>query len=639
MQDISRPLSNLLKKNAPWEWGPAQQEAFCSLKNCLTTAPILRQADHTKPFTLRTDASSLAIGAALLQGEENEELPVEYASRLLTTAEKNYTTTEREALAIVWAIGRFRGYIEENSIVVITDHQPLRWLMTLKSPTGRLARWALQLQPYNLTIRYTPGKANALADLLSRPQCDLETRPACPVCTIHVGLPTQGARTLREEQLQVPEVKKIIEDLTSTNPEVFQPWSAKGYVLNQGVLYHYAQDGDEEDAQLVVPTQDRPRVLREYHDAPTAGHYGIARTLQKITARYFWPGMRRYVTDYLKTCLECQRFKPANTKPAGLLQTPVLRQRMEVISVDLFGPLPPGDNGEKWVFIAQDYATKWVELFALVTATAEACAWTIVNELGLRYGLPRRIISDNGTQFISAVMQKITYCLGITQSFTPVYHPEANPVERRNRDLKTQISIQIGESPHSTWPSKLPSIRFAMNTSRSQGTGFTPAYLMFGRELRTVDDVTHDLRSVIVSENFVAEATPKLLLLAEVLNSAREHHEQEQTVRKRYADQFRQPSHPYQIGDLVLVAVHQASNAKQGTTAKFLPRRDGPYAIRALKGPTSYELETTDTPPQVIGTYHVSQRTEFHGPVKTPPAPVAPVRRRGRPRKKNSQAQ
>jgi hypothetical protein len=100
---------------------------------------------------------------------------------------------------------------------------------------------------------------------------------------------------------------------------------------------------------------------------------------------------------------------------------------MEVLSGDLFGPLPPSEDDKKWILIAQDYATKWVELFALADATAENCGWTIVNEIGLRYGLPRRIITDNGSQFISAVMQKITFCLGITQSLTPVYHPEANP--------------------------------------------------------------------------------------------------------------------------------------------------------------------------------------------------------------------
>jgi transposase InsO family protein len=128
---------------------------------------------------------------------------------------------------------------------------------------------------------------------------------------------------------------------------------------------------------------------------------------------------------------------------------------------------------------------------------------------------PRKLISDNGTQFISVIMQKICFCLGISQAFTPVYHPEANPVERRNRDLKTRLAIQIRDKPHSDWPRQLSSIRFAMNTARSQSTGKTTAFLLFGSEIRSIDDVTNDLHGVVLFENFVAEATPRLLRLHE----------------------------------------------------------------------------------------------------------------------------
>ncbi|GFU70442.1 retrovirus-related Pol polyprotein from transposon 297 [Trichonephila clavipes] len=114
-------------------------------------------------------ASNYALGAVLLQGEGSDEHPIEYASRLLTPAERNYSTTEREALAVVWALKKFRGYIEGTEITVASDHQPLKWLLNLKSPTGRLARWALEIQSFNLKVQYIPGKANVVADMLSRP--------------------------------------------------------------------------------------------------------------------------------------------------------------------------------------------------------------------------------------------------------------------------------------------------------------------------------------------------------------------------------------------------------------------------------------------------------------------------------------
>ncbi|GFX77733.1 retrovirus-related Pol polyprotein from transposon 17.6 [Trichonephila clavipes] len=115
------------------------------------------------------DASNYALGAVLLQAEGSDEHPIEYASRLLSPAERNYSTTEREALAVVWALKKFRGYIEGTEITVASDHQPLKWLLNLKSPTGRLARWALEIQSFNLRVQYIPGKANVVADMLSRP--------------------------------------------------------------------------------------------------------------------------------------------------------------------------------------------------------------------------------------------------------------------------------------------------------------------------------------------------------------------------------------------------------------------------------------------------------------------------------------
>lgn len=115
-------------------------------------------------------------------------------------------------------------------------------------------------------------------------------------------------------------------------------------------------------------------------------------------------------------------------------------QRFETIAIDLFGPLPATEEGYQHILIVEDMASRWIGVFPLTTASAQNCAELLINEIFLRYGTPRRIISDNGTHFISAVMQKLTFCLGITQEFKPVYHPESNPVERKNRDLKTQFS-------------------------------------------------------------------------------------------------------------------------------------------------------------------------------------------------------
>lgn len=234
---------------------------------------------------------------------------------------------------------------------------------------------------------------------------------------------------------------------------------------------------------------------------------------------------------------------------------------------------------------------------------------------------------------MSGVLQQLTYCLGITHGFTPVYHPETNPVERRNRDMKTQLAILVGDD-HTTWADKLPSIRFTMNTAKSASTGYTPAYLTFGRNLRTYDDVQHDLRTIIRNEHFITEITPKLLAMSETMKRAMEIQEWNEEKRKDYVDKKRQASPNYKPGKLVMVDVHLLSKAAQGYSAKLGPRRDGPYVIKRKHGASSYEVACPDTPDTPVGLYHASALRLYHGQESTNlPAPVQTIRKRGRPRK------
>lgn len=630
--EIARPLTNLTKKNMTWKWEQPQEAAFITLKKALTTAPVLKQLDSNLRYIIKTDASNYAIGAALVQGEGDEEHPIEYASRLLTPAERNYTVTEKEALAIVWAVTKFRGYIEGTKFLTITDHQPLKWLLNLKSPTGRLARWALQLQPYEFDIKYTPGRTNVLADGLSRPPCENHSE-SCEICHVEIDLPKRGEKNIRDEQIKDETLNSIIQALEeNVNTENYIQSSKRGYLMHKGVLYRFTPDQEDDNAKLVVPRHEVPNVLKQFHDTQTSGHYGIDRTTKRIEKNFFWKGLRKDVTKYVKSCLECQRYKPSNQKPAGLFQSTANNQRFEVLSIDLFGPLPKGPKNEKWIFIIEDTASRWVELFALSEATAQQCAITLLNEVLLRYGLPRKITSDNGTQFISAVMQQLTFCLDIQQILSPVYHPEPNIVERKNRDLKTQIGIMVKDK-HSRWPEALPAIRFAMNSAFNRSTGFTAAYLTYGREMRTPFEITHDLSEIVESENFISEITPQLRNLAKDLNLAKENIEIMQDNNRTRSNQKRRPDPGYNIGDLVLVETHPISRQESGFSAKLAPRRDGPYIIKTKIGSSIYEISSVNEPDKPIGKYHTSAITRFEMRGNKNPEPIIPIRRRGRPKK------
>ncbi|GFX18450.1 retrovirus-related Pol polyprotein from transposon 17.6 [Trichonephila clavipes] len=305
--DIARPLSSLTKKKVQWHWGPEQQESFETLKMRLRTSPILKQADGSKrsPFV---------------------------------PTQRNYSTTEREALAIVWALEKLRGYVENQQIFLASDHQPLKWLLSIKSPSGRLARWALKIRSFNLKIDYTPGKANIVADMLSRPS--YTEGAASNVCAITVDMPSRKSSDIRKGQLEDEELKKTIDCFESMDKdENFVNYTSRGYLMNQGILYRNS------------PDSVKKKKLNLYE---------------------------KFISEYIKTCSECNRYKPTNQKPAGLLRTPAYAQRFETLAVDLFGPLPETPTGKKWIFIVEDTSTKWVELFALAEATDENCAKTLI---------------------------------------------------------------------------------------------------------------------------------------------------------------------------------------------------------------------------------------------------------------------
>lgn len=169
---ISAPLTKLLKKHSKEVWGEAQTNAFNILKEKLTSAPILTCPDFSKTFLLQVDASNEGLGAALSQQSDNQESVIAFASRLLSDSEKKFSTTEKECLALVWATRKFRPYLEGYRFTAITDHQALKWLMSLDKPSGRLARWILELQQLDFDIQYRKGAMHKVPDALSRyPTC------------------------------------------------------------------------------------------------------------------------------------------------------------------------------------------------------------------------------------------------------------------------------------------------------------------------------------------------------------------------------------------------------------------------------------------------------------------------------------
>ncbi|KAK4321239.1 hypothetical protein Pmani_007963 [Petrolisthes manimaculis] len=209
---IASPLTSLLKKDVPFQWSETRQKSFCDLKHALTSAPVLAYPDYSKPFILNTDASYSGLGAVLMQEHQGKNRPIAYASRTLNKAEKNYAVTEIEALAVVWALKKFKYIIYGYPIEILTDHKPLLHLFKGKDLFGRMARWLLTVQNYMPTFTYIKGKANVAADALSR-NCALTCAVSTETPTFDTLTHTDNFKAQRDD----PMWSKVISYLETGN--------------------------------------------------------------------------------------------------------------------------------------------------------------------------------------------------------------------------------------------------------------------------------------------------------------------------------------------------------------------------------------------------------------------------------------
>ncbi|GFW46701.1 hypothetical protein TNCV_2830271 [Trichonephila clavipes] len=472
---LAEPLQSLLKSGVEFHWGPEEVEAFNSLKKALTSDPVLGMYDERASTEIHTDASGYGIGAVLVQIQNNVEKVIAYASRTLTKAEKNYSTTERECLAIVWATNKFRPYIFGKHFTVVTDHHSLCWLMNLKDPSGRLARWTLRLQEHDFDVKYKTGKKHSDADALSRNPVEEETETSDKFLAVTTSM------NLAMEQKKDQDLAKLKLLSNSSKNEEFR--------FIDGILCRKNFDPDGKLWLPVIPKHLRVDILRHFHDAPTAGHLGFAKTYDRIRKRFYWPGMYRNVVRYVMHCRECQRRKSVPQRPPGrLVPIPPAIAPFHRIGIDLLGRFPKSAHGNKWIIVCTDYSTRYAITKALPTAEVDEIAKFLLEEIVLRHGAPRVIITDRGAVFRSRLVSSLVDLCNIDHRFTTAYHPQTNGLtERFNKTLADMLSMYV-DVEQKNWDEILPFVTFAYNTAKQETTGFTPFYLLHGREAETTLD-------------------------------------------------------------------------------------------------------------------------------------------------------
>lgn len=465
---VAGPLNKLTAngKNAPsFKWSPEADAAFNALKECLVSAPVLSCPDYSKPFEVHTDASSYGIGAMLTQNIDGKEHPIAYMSRSFTSPEKNYSITERETLAVLTALEHWRCYLENGqTFTVYTDHSALKWFLSLENPTGRLARWGVRLSSFNFIMKHRRGVDNVIPDALSR---------AFPV----------NAISLANANTDDVWFKKIYNGCLTT-PSNFPNFTIKNNSLFRLTKNINSQLTSEFDWKEVVPSEFRESIIAENHSEPTGGHLGIFKTYRRLSLNYYWPNMHQDVVKYVGSCSVCLSYKAQNHTTLGEMGRPKQCSRpFQMISIDFVGPLPTSRKQNSYILVVTCCFSKFCHIFPVRRATADIVIKILEDSIFLVHGVPQTIFLDNGTQFISSSTDALFKKYKIPNVFfTPKYTPQVNTVERYNKTIVTSLSTFVGND-HSSWDISIPKVQFAINNSVNEATGYTPSFLVYGREL------------------------------------------------------------------------------------------------------------------------------------------------------------
>lgn len=585
MATLVAPITNLLRKGINFKWSAECGAAFHKVKECLVSSPVISCPDFSKPFTIQTDASDYGLGAVLSQDHPDGEKVISFISRSLVAGERKFSTTEKECLAVLWAIEKFRPYVEATHFTVITDHFALQWLNKLKDPVGRLARWSVRLQQYDFVVIHRRGKENVVPDALSRSVPMVEE--------VAVSAPFPDYKDTWYSAM----VSRV-----SGKPLDYPQWRTENGILYRHVKEKYPDlESTSFEWKTVVPKSHRHSIIESHHDRPTAGHMGMWKTLARLTQRYYWPKMRADVTRYVRACKVCLAQKPDHQRPAGLMAgRPKISRPWEFVSVDLVGPLPPSTTGFKYVLSIQDYFSKFCLFVPLRTAKAKQIVQHIEEDVFLVYGVPRLLWSDNGSQFIGREWQELAREYNVTLARSANYHPQANPVERPHAVLRAMLASYVKDN-HRLWASFLPKVACAMRTAKHESTGLTPYFVSCGREM-ILDGKAH-LPPPVTDTDEGQDPSPqsRAVSLLKVFADVRGRLDKAM-ARAQKAYNLRRRDVQYKVGDQVWRRNFPQSSAEKHFSAKLAPKYVGPFIVRRRVSPWTYELGSSDG--NLVGTWH-----------------------------------
>lgn len=596
---IIQPVADLVRKNS-FRWGNEQEDAFVNLKTALTSAPVLAHPQWSKKFTVSTDASKYAVGAAL----EQDGHPVAFLSHRLSNAESKWDTGDQELLAFMIALREWDVYLRGRHFLFKTDHEPIRYLQSKSRLTGRQARWLDEIQSYSFDVEHVPGVKHVVPDALSRrpdhnPQPQLHAlsiQDSGLLARISAGYTSDGwanvlLATLRDGK--PPPSEKVQRQIPN-------------YKYSQNVLYW---TGGVKPRVYIPNTGDlRSDIISGFHNT---GHLGTDKVFNACARDAFWPRMYNDVAQYIRSCKDCQANKTPNVPPAGKLQPRDIPHRCwDVVSADFVTEFPKTKAGNDAVLVIVDkFSKQAIFTPCKKSATAPEIAQLFQDHLFAKHGVPTKIISDRDPKFTSKYWKCLTEVLNVRLNMSTADHPATDgQSENVIRTLSNMIRASIQKSPNN-WDAILSILQFEYNTSVHSSTGLSPFEVELGRNSQnTLSRSLSECNTMCQqSADFAARRDAFQIVARDNLAAAR-------ARQKFYADEKRREV-TFKVGDLVMLSKKGLGVSKRADLpSKWQPKYLGRLTITEVMGPVTYKITLPPSMKRAHDVVHVSKLKPYHRP-------------------------
>ncbi|GJV70154.1 reverse transcriptase domain-containing protein [Tanacetum coccineum] len=597
--NIARPMTRILEKETPFFFSKECIEAFNILKKKLTEAPILVAPDWDLPFEIMCDASDFAVGAVLGQRKTKHFHPIHYASKTMTNAQAHYTTTKKRLLAVVYAFEKSWPYLVLSKTIVYTDHSALKYLLAKQDAKPRLLRWILLLQEFDVIIRDKKGAKNLAADHLSRlenpHQSDLEKKEIMET----FPLETLGMVTFRGDSstpwfadiANYHAGNFIVKGMSSQQKKKFFK-DVKHYFWDDPYLFRICAD---QMIRRCFYGQEAVDILTACHNRPIGGHHGANYTAKKVfDSGFYWPTIYRDAHDLVTRCDACQhqgKISQRDEMPQNAIQ---VCEIFDVWGIDFMGPFP-SSQGNKYILMAVDYLSEWVEAKVLPTNDAQVVV-KILKSLFARFGTRHAIISYPDTHFCNDQFAKVMLKYEVTHRLSTAYHPQTSgQVEVSNHVLKRILERTVGENRDS-WSDKLDDALWAFCTAFKTPIGCTPYKLVYEKACHLPIELEHKAYWALKHCNFDLKITgDHRKVQMNELNELRDRAYENSLIHKEKTKKIHDSkikNRVFNVGDRVLLF----NSRLKIFSGKLKTRWTGPFTVTQVFPYRTVELSQIDGP-------------------------------------------